>query len=45
MMFSSDPIERHRRAMITLGVLVVGIVASALMVVLLVFMGRAHPHF
>jgi hypothetical protein len=45
MMFSRDPIERHRRAMITFGVLAVGIVVSALMVVLLVFLGRMHPHF
>jgi len=31
--------------MITFGVLAVGIVVSALMVVLLVFLGRMHPHF
>ena len=40
-----DPIERHRKAMVTFGVLVAGILASALMVVLLVFMGREHPRF
>ena len=40
-----DPVERHRRFLVTFGVLVAGILASALIVVLLVFMGREHPHF
>ena len=40
-----DPIRKHRRAMVTFGVLVAGIVASALIVVLLMFLGRQHPHF
>ena len=31
--------------MVTFGVLVAGILASALVVVLLVFLGREHPHF
>ena len=39
-----DPIERRRRAMVTFGVLVAGILASALIVVLLVFLGTQHPH-
>jgi hypothetical protein len=30
---------------VAFGVLAVGILASALVVVLLVFMGREHPHF
>ncbi len=31
--------------MVTFGVLLAGILASALVVVLLVFLGREHPHF
>jgi hypothetical protein len=42
---TGDRVERRRRAMVTFGVLLAGILASALMVVLLVFMGREHPHF
>jgi hypothetical protein len=30
--------------MVTFGVLAVGIIVSALVVFLLVFLGRAHPH-
>ena len=44
MIASSDPIERRRKAWLTFGVLAVGIVVSALVVVMLFFMGRAHPH-
>jgi len=40
-----DRVERRRRVMVTFGVLVAGILASALVVALLVFMGREHPHF
>jgi uncharacterized integral membrane protein len=40
-----DRVERRRRAKVTFGVLAVGILVSALVVVLLVFMGREHPHF
>jgi hypothetical protein len=43
MIFPRDPIERRRRAWLTFGVLAVGIVVSALVVALLVFMGQAHP--
>ena len=40
-----DLVERRRRALVTLGVLAAGIMTSVLVVVLLVFLGREHPHF
>jgi hypothetical protein len=42
---TSDRVERRRKTVVAFGVLAVGILASALVVVLLVFMGREHPHF
>jgi hypothetical protein len=41
---SRDRVERRRRAMVILGVLTVGILVSALVVVLLVFLGQERPH-
>jgi type IV secretory pathway component VirB8 len=43
MIFPRNPIDRRRRAWLTFGVLAAGIVVSALVVALLVFLGQAPP--
>ncbi len=38
-----DPIERRRKIQLTLTVLAVGIIISALLAIGLVYLGRTHP--
>jgi hypothetical protein len=40
-----DPFQRRKTAKLTIGVLAVGTVISALLAFVLLFMGRMHPHF